>query len=231
MSKNILIKNEYGYSLDLSQWRERNPDFDIFSYQSEAFSDILTIQVNEKDFPGVLYVGGRLADSKCITIYELLNSIVDTTAIVDILINRMIKDISIEREKRTREYYSEWHDKFMDMVTEFIKTDEKMKDIFVSVPYDYEMWKMKKDWRLDMAEKSHLAKHNDVIHFVVYVRHQDLISPQFKNSWLKDYMYLGLNEIVCRRKWERYYPARLEADIIEAFGTKTTLESTMSLLN
>lgn len=196
MSKNILIKNEHGYSLELSEWRERYPEFDIFSYYTETYPDIVSIQVNEKDLPGVLYVGGRIAESKCITVFELEHCVVDTTAIIDILIRRMLKDIKGERNRRSKDYYGEWHDKLMDMVTEFRKTDEKMKDIYATVVYDYELWKTKKDYRLEIAEKSHLAKHRSPIRFDVYIRHQDLIDPRFKNTWLKDYVYLGVNKII-----------------------------------
>lgn len=199
MSKNILIKNEHGYSLELSEWRKRYPEFDIFSYYTETYPDIISIQVNEKELPGVLYVGGRLAESKCITIYELLHSCVETVAVVNILIDRMCKDVMKEREKRTTDYYNEWYDTFLEIVTEFRKTDEVMKDFFATVIYDYELWKNKKEYRLDIAEKSHLVKFRDPIHFFLYISHEDLIDPRFKNTYLKDYMYFGVNEIINER--------------------------------
>ncbi len=201
MSKNILIKNEHGYSLELSEWQKRYPEFDIFSYYTETYPDIISIQVNEKELPGVLYVGGRLAESKCITIFELLNNYVETTAIVDILIGRMCKDVMNEREKRNKKYYDEWYDKFMDMVTEFRKNDELMKDFFATVTYDYGLWKNKKEYKLDIAEKGHLVTFRDPIHFVVYVKHQDLIVKRFKNTRLRNCMYIGVNEIINKRNY------------------------------
>lgn len=100
MNKNILIKNEYGYSLDLTEWRRLYPTFDIFSTWDTKYPDVLTIHVCERSCPDNYLAGGILANSKCMLIREFEDCVVDSYSIVDLFVRQMIQEIRQERNKR-----------------------------------------------------------------------------------------------------------------------------------